>query len=191
MKTTIANLSTEAMPVVIGLSPVLSNSGHPARRVGGASPRAHPRDSGRTQYSDRRDASARYAQSAAARGRTLDDGFTDLERDADGRAHFWIESGGKKVETLLGPKYPVATIWLPNGPGGQPREFICFEPLTTIINGVNLAHDGKWSGLQTLARRRKVDRELLDSSQRNLRREARGIHDETTLTGSGRAAAAC
>ena len=58
--------------------------------------------------------------------------------------------GGKKVETLLGPKYPVVTIWLPNGPGGQPREFICFEPLTTIINGVNLAHEGKWSGLQTL-----------------------------------------
>ena len=27
------------------------------------------------------------------RGRTLDDGFTDLERDADGRAHFSIESG--------------------------------------------------------------------------------------------------
>ena len=84
------------------------------------------------------------------KGRTLDDGFTDLERDQDGRAHFWIEAGGKKVETLLGPKYPVVTIWLPNGPGGQPREFICFEPLTTIINGVNLAHDGKWSGLQML-----------------------------------------
>jgi galactose mutarotase-like enzyme len=45
----------------------------------------------------------------------------------------------------------VATTWLPNGPGGQPREFICFEPLTIIINGVNLAHDGKWQGLQMLA----------------------------------------
>jgi aldose 1-epimerase len=85
------------------------------------------------------------------RGRTLDDGFTDLERDADGRAHFSIEAGGKKVETLLGPKYSVATIWLPNGPGGQPREFICFEPLSTIINGINLAHEGKWTGLQTVA----------------------------------------
>ena len=84
------------------------------------------------------------------RGRTLDDGFTDLERESAGRAHFWIEAGGKKVETLFGPKFPVGTVWLPAGPGGQPREFICFEPLTTIISGVNLAHQGKYSGLQML-----------------------------------------
>ena len=79
------------------------------------------------------------------RGQKLDDGFTDLERDDQGRAHFWIESGGKIVETLFGPQYPVATIWLPEG-----REFICFEPLTTIISGVNLAHDGKYSGQQMI-----------------------------------------
>ena len=29
------------------------------------------------------------------KGQKLDDGFTDLERDADGRAHFTIEAGGK------------------------------------------------------------------------------------------------
>ena len=150
VKTTIANLSAERDAGGHRLSLVLSNPGHPARRVGGAFPCPHPRDSRRAQYPDRRDAAARYSQPAAASRRTLDDGFTDLERDADGRAHFWIESGGKKVETLFGPKYPVATIWLPNGPGGQPREFICFEPSDTIINGVNLAHEGKWSGLQTL-----------------------------------------
>jgi aldose 1-epimerase len=84
------------------------------------------------------------------KGRTLDDGFTDLERDADGRAHFSIEAGGKVVETLFGPSYPVATIWLPAAPAGQTREFICFEPLTTIISGVNLAHEGKYPGLQSV-----------------------------------------
>jgi aldose 1-epimerase len=84
------------------------------------------------------------------RGRTLDDGFTDLERDAQGRAHFSIESAGKIVETLFGPKYPVATIWLPAPPPGQTREFICFEPLTTIISGVNLAQEGKYRHLQMI-----------------------------------------
>jgi aldose 1-epimerase len=84
------------------------------------------------------------------KGQKLDDGFTDLERDADGRAHFTIEAGGKTVETLFGPKFTVATVWLPSGPDGQPRPFICFEPLATIISGVNLAHEGKWSGLQTV-----------------------------------------
>ena len=85
------------------------------------------------------------------KGRTLDDGFTDLERDRDGRALFSIEAGGKVVETLFGPSYPVATIWLPAAPAGQTREFICFEPLTTIISGVNLAHEGKYPGLESVA----------------------------------------
>lgn len=84
------------------------------------------------------------------RGQILDDGFTDLERDGEGRAHFWIDSGGKIVETLFGPKYRVATIWLPAPPPGETREFICFEPLTAIISGVNLAQKGKYSDLQIL-----------------------------------------
>jgi hypothetical protein len=73
---------------------------------------------------------------------------------------------------------------LPNGPGGQPREFICFEPLTTIINGVNLAHDGKWSGLQTLAPA-KSGRKASGFGRAEFETRGEGVHDETTLTGSG------
>lgn len=150
VRTTIANLSTEAMPLVIGYHPFFQIPdiprdewvAHFPARVH-VVPGEHNIPTGEMRPLD-------VPNPLPLRGRTLDDGFTDLERDRDGRAHFWIESGGKKVETLLGPKYPVATIWLPNDPGGQPREFICFEPLTTIINGVNLAHEGKWSGLQTI-----------------------------------------
>ena len=150
VKTTIANLSNEPMPVAIGYHsffqiPDIPRDdwvAHFPARVH-VIPGEHNIPTGEMRPLD-------VPNPLPLRGRTLDDGFTDLERDAEGRAHFWIESGGKKVETLLGPKYPVATIWLPNGPGGQPREFICFEPLTTIINGINLAHEGKWSGLQML-----------------------------------------
>jgi aldose 1-epimerase len=150
VKTTIVNLSTEAMPVVIGYHsffqipdiPRDEWTAHSSARIH-VIPGDHNIPTGEMRPLD-------VPNPLALKGRTLDDGFTDLERDQDGRAHFWIEAGGKKVETLLGPKYPVVTIWLPNGPGGQPREFICFEPLTTIINGVNLAHEGKWSGLQSL-----------------------------------------
>jgi hypothetical protein len=39
------------------------------------------------------------------RGHTLDEGFTDLERDAEGRAHFSIESGGKMVDTLISGRW--------------------------------------------------------------------------------------
>ena len=150
VKTTIANLSTDAMPVAIGYHSFFQIPdvprddwvAHFPARIH-VIPGDHNIPTGEMRALD-------IPNPLPLRGRTLDDGFTDLERDQDGRARFWIESGGKKVETLLGPKYPVATTWLPNAPGGQPREFICFEPLTIIINGVNLAHDGKWSGLQML-----------------------------------------
>ncbi len=84
------------------------------------------------------------------RSQTLDDGFTDLERDADGLAYFRIEARGKTVETLFGPKYPVATIYLPVSAPSETRQFICIEPLTAIISGVNLVRQGKYSDLQVL-----------------------------------------
>ena len=150
VQTTISNLSADAMPVVIGYHPYFQIPGiprdewvanYPARIH--VIPGEHNIPTGEMRPLD-------VPNPLPLRGHTLDDGFTDFERDADGRAHFSIEAGGKKVEALFGSKFNVATIWLPNGPGGQPREFICFEPLTTIINGIHLAHEGKWSGLQTL-----------------------------------------
>ena len=82
--------------------------------------------------------------------RTLDDGFTDLERDADGRARFSIESGEKQIEILFGPRYPVAVIWEPASPPGQKFDFICVEPMTGITNAINLNHAGKYPELQTV-----------------------------------------
>jgi aldose 1-epimerase len=151
VKTSIVNLSADPMPVVVGYHsffqiPDIPRDewvAHLPTRIH-VIPGEHNIPTGEMRPLD-------IPNPLPLRGRTLDDGFMDFERDSDGRAHFWIESGGKKVETLLGPKYNVATVWLPNGSGGQPREFICFEPLTTIINGVNLAHEGKWNGLQTVA----------------------------------------
>jgi aldose 1-epimerase len=150
VRTTISNLSSEAMPVVIGFHPFFQIPDIPrddwVAHIGArvhVIPGEHNIPTGEMRPLD-------IPNPLPLRGRTLDDGFTDLERDADGRAHFAIESGGKTVETLFGPKYTVATIWLPAGPNGQPREFICFEPLSTIISGVNLAHEGKYAGLQTV-----------------------------------------
>lgn len=150
VKTTISNLSAEAMPVVIGFHPFFQIPGiprdewvahYPARVHVIADERNIP--TGEMRPLD-------LPNPLLLRGRILDDGFTGLERDAEGRAHFSIQSRGRTVETLFGPKYPVATIWLPAPPPGETREFICFEPLATIISGVNLAHEGKYPGLQTV-----------------------------------------
>jgi aldose 1-epimerase len=150
VKTVVSNLSTEAMPIILGYHSFYQvpdiprdewNMRIPARIH--VIPGEHNIPTGEMRPLD-------IPNPMLLKGQKLDEGFTDFERDANGRAHFSIEAGGKRVETLVGPKFNVVTIWLPSGPDGQPREFICFEPLTTIIAGVNLAHEGKWNGLQTV-----------------------------------------
>lgn len=82
--------------------------------------------------------------------RTLDDGFVDLVRDPDGRPRFYIASSGKTVEVLFGPKWQAAVVWEPNDGKGQPQDFICFEPMAGITNGINLNHDGKYPEMQSV-----------------------------------------
>src|SRR5256714_566056 len=112
-KTTGTNLSAETMPVVLGYHSFFQIPGVPRDEwVAHYPARVHIiADEHNIPMGEMRPLD--LPNPLRLRGRTLDDGFTDLERDAEGRAHFWIESGGKKVETLFGPKYPVATIWLP------------------------------------------------------------------------------
>jgi len=150
VRTTITNLSADPMPVSIGFHPYyripdISRdewTGHiPARRRVVADNRLIP--TGEYRAMD-------IPDQFPLRGRTLDDGFIDLQRDAEGRALFSITSGDKKVEILFGPKYPVAVVWEPNTQAGQPQPFICFEPMTGITSAVNLAHEGKYPDLQMI-----------------------------------------
>jgi aldose 1-epimerase len=85
------------------------------------------------------------------KGRNLDNGFTDLVRDDQGRAHFSIDSGVEKIEILFGPKYTVAILWEPPARHGPQNEFFCIEPMTGVTDAINLAHDGKYQGLQSVA----------------------------------------
>jgi aldose 1-epimerase len=151
VRVTVTNLSSDPMPVVLGFHPYYRIPDIPrddwtatlsARKMVVADNRLIP--TGELQPLD-------LPNPLPLKGHPLDTGFTDLDRDAEGRAHFSIESRGKKVETLFGPKYPVAVIWAPPAPEGQTRDFICFEPMTGITSAVNLQHEGKYSGLQTVA----------------------------------------
>ena len=146
VRTTVTNLSAESMPVSIGFHPFYRIPdiprdqwvAHvPARQAVVADNRKIP--TGELKPIDLPDP-------FPLAGRTLDDGFTELARDSDGRALFYIESAGKRVEVLFGPKYPVAVVWLPAG-----REFICLEPMAGLTDAVNLNHAGKYPDLQMLA----------------------------------------
>jgi len=148
---TVTNLSAEPMPIVLGFHPYYRIpdvprdqwvANIPARKIVIADSRLVA--TGEFRIFD-------LPRPLPLRDHPLDTGFSDLERDADGRAHFSIETKGMKVETLFGPKYPVAVIWAPPAPEGQTRDFICFEPMAGITNAVNLSHEGKYSDLQTVA----------------------------------------
>lgn len=76
----------------------------------------------------------------------LDDVFSNLVREKDNHAEFWVEGGGKKVAVVYGPKYTVAVIYAPPG-----KDFICFEPMSAITNAFNLAHAGIYKELQSIA----------------------------------------
>lgn len=79
-------------------------------------------------------------------GNKLDDVFSDLVRDAQGRAEFWVAGRSQKISVLYGPKYPVSVVYAPPG-----RGFICFEPMTGVTNAFNLAHRGVFPDLQSVA----------------------------------------
>jgi aldose 1-epimerase len=78
-------------------------------------------------------------------GTQLDDVFGDLIRDPDGRSRFWVEGGRERVSVAYGPKYTTAVVYAPRG-----QDFICFEPMSAITNGFNLAHDGVYKELQSV-----------------------------------------
>jgi len=75
----------------------------------------------------------------------LDDVFSGLERDGDGRARFWVQGRQQRVTVAYGPKYPVAVVYAPPG-----QQFICFEPMAAVTNAFNLAHAGIYGDLQTV-----------------------------------------
>jgi aldose 1-epimerase len=150
VRITVTNLSTESMPISLGFHPYYRipdisrdewTAHLPARKIIVADSRLVA--TGEFQSNDLPDP-------LPLKAHNLDTGFTDLVRDADGRAHFWIESGGKKVEAMLGPKFAVALIYDPPAPPGETRDFICIEPMAGITNAVNLNHEGKYADLQSV-----------------------------------------
>lgn len=150
VKTTVSNLSAEAMPIAIGFHPYYQIPDVPRDQWILRMPACKA-----VVVDDRLIPSGEFKAFALPNpiplaGHTLDDGFTDLERDAKGRARFVIEAAGKQIELHMGPKYPAAVVWAPPSPPGQTYNFICVEPMAGITNAINLNHAGKYPALQIL-----------------------------------------
>jgi aldose 1-epimerase len=146
VETAIENHAAEAMPVAIGFHPYFTL--HDA-----------PRDQWKVHLAANdhlllssvliptgEKKAVEYKDPQPLEGVQLDDVFSGLKAGPDGRAEFWVQGKSEKISVIYGPKFPVAVVYAPAG-----RDFICFEPMTGPTNAFNLAHEGKYKDLQTIA----------------------------------------
>jgi len=148
--TSITNMSADAMPVSIGYHPHFQLTDSPRDEwtiAVGARTRwtlaANKLPTGSTEPIEQffPDPSR-----TPLRDYNLDDVFSDLVRDAQGRARMAVTGKMQQIEVLFGPRYRAAVLWAP-----KPQNFICFEPMAAITNGINLAHKGVYKELDMLA----------------------------------------
>ena len=129
--TKIDNLSTDPMPVVIGFHPIFElPDGNRDDWTVSLDAKTHwieiPQrlPTGETQPIESFFGSDRTAIQLKKYA-LIDDVFTDLVRDANGRATMRVMYNGKELDAILGPKYRTVLAWstpLPTGaPGGGGR----------------------------------------------------------------------
>jgi len=150
VETSIANLSSEPMPVAIGFHPYFQLTDSPRDEWTIAIPAKTHWKLAPTKVptGDTEPATAVFGDPHAAplRDYDLDDVFSDLERDGKGRAMLSVKGKTQQLDVSFGPNYRAAVVWAPKG-----RPFICFEPMAGITDATNLAQRGVYKELQTVA----------------------------------------
>jgi aldose 1-epimerase len=138
----IHNLSADAMPVSIGFHPYfqLHDSPRDAWKVHLAASEHVVLSKLLVPTGETK--SMEFSDPVVLAGKQLDDVFTGLPQNAE----FWVSGKAEKIAVRYGPQYKVAVVYAPPG-----KEFICFEPMAGLTNAMNLAHEGKYKELQTVA----------------------------------------
>lgn len=142
VRTSIENHSTDPMPLVIGFHPWYQMPGAPRDRWQLHLPvREHYLLSdkliptGKTEPDN-------FPDPTPLAGRQFDDVFGGV----DSNAEFALEANGRKISVKFGPKFPIAVVYAPHT-----RDVVCFEPMTGLTDGFNLAHEGLFKNLQSVA----------------------------------------
>jgi len=149
VETVIVNMSAEPMPIAIGFHPYFQLTDSPRDEwtlsVGA---RTHWLLTSNKVPTGETEPIERFfptPHAAALSDYGLDDVFTDLVRDSQGRATVAVSGKSQRLEIGLGPNYRAVTIWSP-----KDRPFICVEPTAGIINALNLAARGLYKELQSV-----------------------------------------
>jgi aldose 1-epimerase len=75
----------------------------------------------------------------------IDAAFTELVRDKDGLARFWVTGAKRKIEVAFDREFTTAVCWAPHN-----SQHVCIEPQTGPTNAFNLQHEGKIPSLRVL-----------------------------------------
>ena len=142
VRTTIENHSTDSMPLVVGFHPWYQipetprdrwRIHLPVREQFTLSPKLIP--TGESKPVD-------FPDPTPLAGRQFDDVFGGV----DPAGEFVLEAEGRKISVRFGPKFPIAIVYAPPSP-----DVVCFEPMTGLTDGFNLAHAGVFKNLQSIA----------------------------------------
>lgn len=161
--TAIVNLSDEPMPVSVGFHPYfqLTDSPRDEWQVAVAANTRWILDARKLPTGQTEPASQLLPPPRVAlRDYNLDEVFSDLVRDGDGKSTMTVWGKQQRLDVVLGPRYRTVVVWAPNpsgkGRGGQgdsppaERNFICLEPMAAISNALNMAPRGQYGELQTI-----------------------------------------
>lgn len=146
VRTDVTNKSSEPMPITFGYHPYFNLPGVPREQAFVRIPARKHIDTDRKLLATGVMTPSNLPAEVSLRDHTFDDGFTDLMRGKNGLAVFSFEAGPKKIHVIYGQQYQVGLVYAPPG-----KEFVCFEPMTAITNAVNLAHEGKYNDLKSVA----------------------------------------
>jgi aldose 1-epimerase len=150
VRTTLKNLSSEPMPVAIGFHPYfqLTDAPRDEWRISVAARTRWLLAENKVPTGEAEPAAKLLGATDATplKDLNLDDVFSDLERDARGRATMTVRGKSQRLDVTVGPNFRALVVYAPAG-----RDFICFEPMAGITNALNLAHRGVYKELQTIA----------------------------------------
>jgi len=156
--TRIHNLSTEPMPVAIGFHPYfqLTDSPREAWTISVGARTEWMLAPDKIPTGETRPIEQLFPAPAAAalKDYDLDHVFGDLVRDSSGRAVMSVKGKSQRIEVVVGPNYRAVVVYAPSpnapNPNAQNRNFICFEPMASITNALNMAQRGTYKELQSI-----------------------------------------
>lgn len=157
-RTRIDSLSDEPMPVAIGFHPYFQLTDSPREdwRLSVAAKTHWLLDPNKIPTGQTQPITALLPnpKNVPVKDVTLDDIFTDLERDAQGRATMTLIGKAQQLDVVVGPNFKtILVLSRDNNANRLPataRGTVAFEPMAGVSNALNLAHKGLYKELQSI-----------------------------------------